>query len=51
MIRGAKRLLEVRRTILADRQGIVRKKVIGFEETKVFETALAELFPENSGKR
>lgn len=38
-------VLGIPTTILADRQGIVRKKVVGFEEKKVFEDALKELIP------
>jgi peroxiredoxin len=38
-------VLGIPTTILADRKGVVRKKVVGFEETKVFETIVEELFP------
>ncbi len=30
-------------TILVDRQGIIRKKVIGFEYQEAFETAVKEI--------
>jgi peroxiredoxin len=36
-------VLGIPATILADRQGIVRKKVVGYEEGKFFEDALEEL--------
>lgn len=36
-------------TILVDRNGFVRKKVVGFERKKIFEAALIGLLSENNG--
>ena len=38
-------------TLLYDRQGILRKKVIGFECNSVFESELRRLLPEKTGGR
>ncbi len=37
-------------TMLVDRSGVVRKKIVGFEYTKVFESALIELLHESTDK-
>lgn len=39
-------VLGIPATFLADRHGIVRKKVVGFENKKVFEDVLKELIPD-----